>query len=168
MKINPASKKCPPTPGLKCLLRRRMLCRFKEKRSIIDGHLRRGDTGQKIRGKYMKILQTSSNIYKLPAIADDCFSILLAVLLAPQSCTTRLLFIDYHRSTPNFLCFSRTSKHYGVQLGSWATVYYMNMYMAYACTCTDQGVETSVQSHPILYQYVPITRHACNTPTNRY
>ena len=81
MNRNPASEKCPPT-GLKCLLRRRMLCRFEEKRSIIDGHLRRGDTGQKIWGKYiMKVLQTSSNIYKLPAIADDCCSILLAVLL---------------------------------------------------------------------------------------
>ena len=94
--INPASKKLPPT-GLKCLLRRRMLCRF----TSINGHLRGGDT----------------------VIGDDYCSISASKIAAPLSCTY-LLFID-PSSVLCFSCFSLTSKHYGVQLGSWATKVYL-------------------------------------------
>ena len=41
-------EKHPPTHGLKRLSWAWVLYRFKEKRSIIDCHLRRGDTGEKI------------------------------------------------------------------------------------------------------------------------
>ena len=47
------------TKGLKCLLTGWMLRCFKEKRSIVNGHLRRGDTEEKIWGKYNKHLQTT-------------------------------------------------------------------------------------------------------------
>ena len=74
------------------------------------------------------------------------------------------------QTSTNYFC-PLTSKHYGVQLGSWATVYYMNMYMGISMHLyrpRGKNLCAIIYSYiPILYQYVPITWHACKKPTER-
>ena len=135
--INPASKKLPPT-GLKCLLRRRMLCRF----TSINGHLRGGDT----------------------VIGDDYCSISASKIAAPLSCTY-LLFIDPSSVLCFSMFFTHIQTLWSSVGIVGHEGLLMNMYMAHVCTCTDQvvPVETSVQSYPILYELRDV--HITNLPT---